>query len=106
MPHTVPNRPMNGADEPMVASTSSLDFQPLDLALDGDVEHLVDALGEPGTARLGALEGALPLAHGGDEHGGHAAGRPVGERAVELLQRLAGPEHLLEAVHRPCGCGE
>ena len=30
----------------------------------------------------------------------HAGGLPVVEHAVELFQRLAGPEHLLEVVHR------
>ena len=60
----------------------------------------------PANDAAGALEGALPLAHGGDEHRGHAGGRPVAEHAVELLQRLAGPEHLLEVVHRLAGARE
>ena len=52
MPHTVPNRPIKGPAEPMVARTSRLRFEPLDLALDGDVEHLVDALAAgSGTSR-------------------------------------------------------
>ena len=107
MPHTVPNRPMKGPAEPMVARTSRLRFEPLDLALDGDVQHLVDALRrgsaterpEPSKERFHSRMAATNI-----------AARPVAgaarQRAVELLQRLARPEHLLEAVHRALGAGE
>ena len=49
-----------------------LRFEPLDLALDGDVHHLLDAglQAHEGPARR--LERALPLAHGGDEQRRHA----------------------------------
>ena len=43
MPNTVPNRPMNGPAEAMVARTRRFEFEPLDLARDRDVENLVDA---------------------------------------------------------------
>ncbi len=43
MPNTVPNRPMNGPAEAMVARTSRFEFEPFDLAGDRDVENLVDA---------------------------------------------------------------
>jgi hypothetical protein len=43
----------------------------------------------------------LPLAHRGDEDRSHAGRLLLGQRAVEFFQRLAGPEHLLEAVELP-----
>src|ERR687885_22423 len=55
MPHTVPNRPMKGPP------------QPLDLARDRDVHHLLDAHLQPGERACLALEAAFPFAHAGDE---------------------------------------
>jgi hypothetical protein len=69
-----------------------------DLAGDGDVEHLVYPRLEAELRTRAGLEAALPFAHGRDEDRRHALRRAAAERAVELLQRLAGPECLLEAV--------
>ncbi len=100
MPNTVPNRPMNGPAEATVASTRRFDFEPLDLARDRDVEHLVDAGVQAAERARRLLERALPLAHRRDEQGGGAGVvRLVRQRRVKLLERLAGPEHLLETLH-------
>src|SRR6266702_3852660 len=81
-------------------------FQPLDLARDRNVHHLVDAhLKACDRAGL-AFERALPLAHRRHEAGRHGMRRLGRERAIEVLDRLAGPERLLEAVHRAAGAGK
>ena len=99
-PQTVPNRTEiggpGGADR---GEEDQARFEPVDLALDGHVEHLVDALGQAAEGARRALEGALPFAHGRDEDRGHARRRAVMQRAIEILQRLAGPENFLEPVH-------
>src|SRR3954469_18337474 len=81
-------------------------FEPLDLTLDGDVEHLVDALREAGDLPARPLEGALPLTHGGDENRCEPRGRRLGQRPIKLLQRAPRPERLLEGVHLALGAGE
>src|SRR5689334_18855872 len=74
-------------------------LQPLDLARDGHVHHLLDPhLKARERARL-PLEAALPFAHGCDKERAHRRVRARGERAVEVLERLARPEGLLELVH-------
>src|SRR5229473_1042733 len=78
MPQTVPNRPTKGPAEPTVASTRS-------------------RRSSRSTSR--AMERALPFAHGGDETGRHRLRRFCRKRAVKFLDRLAGPERLLKAVH-------
>ncbi len=106
MPHTVPNRPIYGPAEPMEAREQQARFEPLDLAVDGDVELLLDALGERLDLTARALEGALPLAHRGDEDGGEAGGRAVVKGAEQLLQGAAGPERVLEGVHLAADAAE
>ena len=101
MPQTVPNRPTKGAGRRHGGEHEQLGFELLDLARDGDVEHLLDARLQAHEGGAGArLEGAFPFAHRGDEQRRHAGLRPLGELAVELLERMAGPEDFLEAVHR------
>ena len=81
-------------------------LQPLDLARDGDVHDLLDAHLQAGEGSRLAFEGALPLAHRGDEQRRHRMRRGAPTASVEFLQRLAGPERLLEAVHRALGAHE
>ncbi len=76
-------------------------LQPLDLARDGDVHHLFDAHLQAGERAALAFEAALPFAHRGDEQRRHRMGRLRRQRAIQLFQRLARPERLLETVHRP-----
>ena len=56
MPQTVPKRPTNGPADAMVASTSKLDFEFLDLARDRNVEHLFDARLQTHEGGVGVLE--------------------------------------------------
>ncbi len=56
MPQTVPNRPMKGPAEPTRREHQQAAFQPLDLAGDGDVHHLLDAHLQAGEWRGSALE--------------------------------------------------
>ena len=66
-------------------------FEPLDLARDGDVEHLLDARLQAHEGGAGArLEGALPFPHGGDEQRRHA-GRAAARRACRRAPRANGP---------------
>ena len=99
MPHTVPNSPTNGPAEATVARNSRLDFEPFDLARDGNVEHFVDAGVQAAKRGRRVLERALPFAHGGDEQRRRGGVRLLRQLAIEFFERLAGPEHLLEAVH-------
>ena len=46
-----------------------------------------------------ALEASLPLAHGSDEQRRHRVRGAVRQRPIEFVERLTGPERLLEAVH-------
>jgi hypothetical protein len=80
--------------------------QALHLPVDRDVEHLVDALRQALHRAARALERALPLAHGGDEHRREPRRGPARQGPVELVQGLPGPEHLLEAVHGALRAGE
>ena len=52
------------------------------------------------------LKRALPLAHRRNEQARRAGIGPLRQRGVELLERLAGPEDLLEALHRAAELGE
>jgi hypothetical protein len=88
---------MKGAAEPTEAE---LAFQAFHLARQRQVHRLVDARLQPERRTCALLEALLPLAHGRHEDRAHAGGLALGERAIELLQRLARPEHLLEAVER------
>ena len=87
------------------------DHQPgveaLDLALDRHVENLVDALREA-LARSGRSPRRSASTRAWRRRRlrrGRCAGA-ARDGAVELLERLAGPEHLLEAVHGPLGAGD
>ena len=81
MPQTVPNRPMKGAGGADRRQEQETPLEPLDLAGDGDVEHLVDARLEADRRARAGLEAPLPFAHRRDEDRGHAVGvRPVSER--------------------------
>jgi hypothetical protein len=59
----------------------------------------------PSSRSISLLEALLPLAHRRHEDRAHADGLAVGQRAVEFLQRLAGPEDLLEPVQRATHAG-
>ena len=100
MPTTVPNRPMNGAGRTDGGEEAEPALEPLHLARQRQVHRLVDAHLQAERRLRALLEALLPFAHGGDEDRAHAGRLAVGERAVELLQRLARPEDLLEAVER------
>jgi hypothetical protein len=76
MPHTVPNSPTNGAVEPTVARNSKPPVEPLHLAADGDVHHLLDAHLNAAQRPDRAFHRALPLAHGGHEQRRHGDGWP------------------------------
>ncbi len=102
MPHTVPNRPTKVALAPTVAEESEPLFDRLHLALDGDAHHLLDALTEGGTRR-GARSQALghrttPFAHCGREDARHGVVRLAADAIVEILQRHARPERVLESL--------
>ena len=100
MPNTVPNRPMNGPAEAMVARTRRFELEPLDLARDRDVQNLVDARVKAAKGARRLLERALPFPHRRHEQRRRAGiVRLVRERSVEFFQRLAGPEDLLEILH-------
>ena len=100
MPQTVPNRPTNGPAEATVARNRRFEFEPLDLARDRDVEHLVDA-------RVQAAK------RGGRRSGTSASTRAsprrtapprrncrlLRQRGVKLLERLAGPERSARTLH-------
>ena len=101
MPITVPNSPTNGAAEPSVARKPRRFSTCLHLARERHVERLVDARLQTDRRARAALERTLPFAHRRREQGAHAGRGPVGQRAVEVFQRLAGPEHVLEPVHAP-----
>lgn len=102
MPQTVPNRPTKagGADG---RQHQQAPFQALDLARDRDVHHLVDAHLQAGDRAGVAFKRTLPLAHRRHEAGCHGVRRLGRQRAIELLDRLPGPERLLEPVHRAPG---
>ena len=75
MPHTVPNRPTNGAVEPTVARNVQPPVEPLHLAADGHVHHLLDPELDAGH-RLRTLRFARSRFHSrmrGDEQRRHAA---------------------------------
>ena len=106
MPQTVPNRPTKGLAEATLARNSRFGFEPFDFARDRHVEHLVDARVQAGERGGRGLKRALPLAHRRDEQARRAGIGPLRQRPVELLERLAGPENLLEALHRAPELGE
>src|SRR5690606_40493794 len=62
------------------------------------VHGFIDACLQSERRARALLEALLPLAHGRHENRAHAAGLALRQRAVKLLERLPGPEHLLEAV--------
>ena len=80
-------------------------LEPLDLAGDRDVEHLVDAGLQAHERGADVLHRAFPLPHRGDEQARHALRRPRRQGRVELLERGAGPEDRLELVHRALEAG-
>ena len=106
MPQTVPNRPMKGPGRAHRRQHQEPALQPLDLARDGHVHHLLDAHLQAGKGARLALEAALPFPHRGHEQRRHRLRRLGGQRFVEFLQRLARPERLLEPVHAPAHAGE
>ena len=98
MPHTVPNRPTNGAMEPTVARNSRRRSScSISRLMVTSITFSTRIWMPPMRADV-ALHRALPLAHGGNEQRRHGEGAPVRQAGVELVQRLARPEHLLEAV--------
>src|SRR5215470_1229695 len=74
-------------------------LQPFDLARYRDVHHLLDAHLQAGERARLALEAALPFAHAGDEQRRGRVRRARRQRAIEFLERLAGPERALERLH-------
>ena len=106
MPHTVPNRPTIRTRRADRGQEEQARFEPLDLALDRDVEHLVDPLREARNLPARPLERALPLPHRRDEDRAEPGRVRLGLRPVEFLQRPARPERLLEGIHRLPGAGE
>ncbi len=103
MPQTVPNRPTKGPGRTDRRQHQQPAFQPLDFAGDRDVHHLFDPHLQPGKGSRLAFERPLPFAHRRDETGRHRLRRLGRQRAIKFLDRLAGPERLLEAIHRALG---
>jgi hypothetical protein len=97
MPTTVPNRPMNGAADPIEASEPSLDSRAR-LARQRHIHCLVDAHLQSDRRFGAALEGFFPFAHRRHEDRAHARGLAVRQRPVEFLKRLPRPEDLFELV--------
>lgn len=73
-------------------------FERLGLAGHGHIHGAVDTHLQADRRAGAAFEALLPFAHGGDEYGGKAGIVAFGERAIELFERLAGPEDLFELV--------
>ena len=63
--------------------------EPLHLAADGDVHHLLDAHLNAAQRADIALDRPLPFTHRGDEERAHGDGPPAREICVQLVQRLA-----------------
>ena len=78
-------------------------LQAANFALDRDLHYFFDAHLQPGKGARLTLDAALPFAHGRHEQRCHRMARTRGERPVEFLQGLTGPERLLEAIHRASG---
>ena len=99
MPHTVPNRPTNGAVDGDGGQEAEMAFDGVGLARDGHAHRLLDAVLDAGDgASRGApvLEGAAPFAHARHEHRREGMIVARGELREEFVERLARPEHLLE----------
>ena len=99
MPNTVPNRPMNGPAEATVASTSRFDSsrstsraietsRTLSMRACRPRKEPAACWNERFHSRMAATNSAAAPLFG-----------LARQRGVELLQRLAGPEHLLEILH-------
>ena len=78
-------------------------LQPFDFPGDGDVHDLFDPHLKSGKGPRLALERAFPFPHRGHETGRHRLRRLGRQRAIQLLDRLARPERLLETVHGALG---
>ena len=103
MPHTVPNRPMKGPAEPTVASTSRRrSSRSISRAMVTSITFSMrvcrpaNERGLPSKLRFHSRIAATNSA-------AMEWRRPRRQRAVELLQRLARPERLFEAVHGALG---
>ena len=74
-------------------------LEALDLAVHRQLHHPVYAPDQATVeAHVGGLGTFLPLLHGGGEHERHGVVGTLGQLAVELIQRRAGPEGALEGV--------
>ena len=106
MPQIVPNRPMKGPAEPTVASTSSRrSMCSISRAMATSMTFSM-RICSPASERAWPSKLRLPFAHGGDKQRAGRMARLGCERLVEFLQRLAGPERLLEAVAGPADARE
>ena len=105
MPHTVPKRPMKGPAEPTVASTRSR--RSSRSTSRASVTSITRSMRPPSpcSERTPEFVGALPLAHRRHEQRRDAVRVARRDLLVELLERLARPEHGLELVHLPLGAG-
>src|SRR5690606_12062293 len=68
--------------------------------------HLFDALLQPQPAPPDRRLTSLPLPHGRDERRRHGIVVAGADRIVEVLERLSGPEHLLETIGELAGTRE
>ena len=105
MPHTVPNRPMNGPGRADRRQHQQPPLQPIDLARERHVHHPVDAAAKAVQRAHARFVGALPLAHRRHEQRRDAVRVALRDLLVELLERLARPEDGLELVHLPPRAG-
>src|SRR4051812_48497629 len=104
--HDAPDGPEQadeGAGRPHSGENQQVAFEPLHLARNGDVHHLLDAGLQAGKGTRLRLEAALPFPHRADKKRGHGMAWARRKRIVEFLQRLARPERLLELIHGPLG---
>ncbi len=100
--HDAPDRAEQadeGRDRADRGEEAQLPLDAVGFAQDGDAHRLVDALldaGDLAFAGRAAFEGPAPFAQGRHEHRRHGMIVAGGELLIELVQRLARPEDLLE----------
>ncbi len=105
MPQTVPNRPTKGDTEPTVASKPSWRSMPSVSRRMVTLIALSMRSLTPGIMALARRAGPSKARRHSrrrrDEHGGQGMVVAGGELLIKFVQRLAGPEQLLEA-RAPC----
>ena len=103
MPQTVPSRPMNGPAEPTVASTRRWrSSRSISRAMVTSITFSM-RICRPPIARLVPSNERFHSRIAATNSAAHRMRRTRRLRAVKLFERMAGPEGLLELVHRALG---